>query len=30
MKRVANLRNEISIFLKKQKHRFFDRFGDDE
>ena len=28
MERVANLRNEISIFLKEQKHRFFDRFSD--
>ena len=27
MERVANLRNEISIFLE-QKHRFFDRFSD--
>ena len=30
MERVANLRNEISIFLKEQKHRFFNRFGNDE
>ena len=30
LERVANLRNEISTFLKEQKHEFVDRFSDDE
>ena len=30
LERVANLRNEISTFLKEQKHDFVDRFSDDE
>ena len=30
LERVANLQNEISTYLKEQKHEFFDRFSDDE
>ena len=30
LERVASQRNEISTFLKEQKHEFFDRFSDDE
>ena len=30
LERVANLRNEISTFLKEQKHEFVDRFSDDK
>ena len=30
LERVVSLRNEISTFLKEQKHEFVDRFSDDE
>ena len=30
LERVTKLRNEISTFLKEQKHEFFDRFSNDE
>ena len=30
LKRVVNLRNEISTFLKEQKHEFVDRVSNDE
>ena len=30
LEKVANLQNKISTFLKVQKHKFFDCFGDDE
>ena len=30
LERVANLRNEVSAFLKEQKHELSDRFSDNE
>ena len=30
LERAVSLRNEISTFLKEQKHEFVDRFGDDK
>ena len=30
LERVTNLQNEISTFLKEQKHEFVDRFSDDK
>ena len=30
LERVAKLQNEISTFLKEQKHELVDRFSDDE